>query len=210
MISTPTLDSERELRAQGYQFIAGIDEVGRGSIAGPVVAGAVVLPWHDNLPWLSRVRDSKQLTARQRENLFGLIREAGIPMAVGMVPNTLIDQIGIVKATQMAMGIAVAQLSCSPDFLLIDALSLPDIPLAQRGLVRGDQKCLSIACASIVAKVTRDRHLVQLDHSHPGYGLARHKGYPTKQHVSSLQRLGACAIHRRSFAPVRRLTAGGS
>jgi ribonuclease HII len=208
MIVTPTLDAERELQAQGYRFVAGVDEAGRGAIAGPVVAGAVVLPLDGNLPWLSRVRDSKQLSPRVREHLFGLIQDSGMAVGVGMVSHADIDRGNIVKATKTAMRLAVNQLKCDADFLLIDALSLPDVALPQRGIVRGDQTCLSIACASIVAKVSRDRYMRELDAAYPGYGLARHKGYPTRQHISSLWQLGCCAIHRRSFAPVRRLIEG--
>lgn len=210
MIHRPTSDRERELRFQGYGLIAGIDEVGRGAIAGPVVAAAVILPLEVDFPWLSLVRDSKQLSPRKRENLFELMQRSSITMGVGMVPHTGVDETGIVKATQMAMGRAVEHLACPPDILLIDALALPEIPLPQRSIVRGDQLSLSIACASIVAKVSRDRYMVELDNSYPGYGLARHKGYPTRGHLLSLGRLGLSAIHRQSFAPVRRLIEGGS
>ena len=210
MIQRPTSDRERELRSQGYRLIAGIDEVGRGAIAGPVVAAAVILPLEVDLPWLSLVRDSKQLSPRKRETLFQLIQRGSITMGIGMVPHTGIDERGIVKATQMAMGRAVEHLACPPDFLLIDALALPEIPLPQRSIIRGDQLSLSIACASIVAKVSRDRYMVELDSSYPGYGLARHKGYPTRGHLLSLRRLGLSLIHRQSFAPVRRLIEGGS
>ncbi|RLC92633.1 MAG: ribonuclease HII [Chloroflexi bacterium] len=208
MIVTPTLDAERELQAQGYRFVAGVDEAGRGAIAGPVAAAAVVLPVEAELPWLSLVRDSKQLSPRVREYLSGLIQESGIAVGVGMVSPADIDGGNIVKATRAAMRLAVSQLDCDVDFLLIDALTLPDVALPQRGIVRGDQTCLSIACASIVAKVSRDRYMRELDTAYPGYGLACHKGYPTRQHLSSLRRLGCCAVHRRSFAPVRRLIEG--
>lgn len=210
MIQRPTSDRERELRFQGYGLIAGIDEVGRGAIAGPVVAAAVILPLEVDLPWLSLVRDSKQLSPRKRENLFELMQRSSITMGIGMVPHTGVDETGIVKATQMAMGRAVEHLACPPDFLLIDALALPETPLPQWSLIRGDQLSLSIACASIVAKVSRDRYMVELDSSYPGYGLARHKGYPTRGHLLNLQQLGLSPIHRQSFAPVRRLIEGGS
>jgi ribonuclease HII len=206
----PTFAKERELSAQGYRFIAGIDEVGRGALAGPVVAAAVILPLENDFAWLSRVRDSKQLTPRRREQIFELIQQSRIATGIGMASHTDIDAIGIVKATRMAMGRAVRELTSPPDSLIIDALSLPEIPLPQWGIVRGDQSSLSIACASIVAKVTRDCYMTELDHSYPGYGLARHKGYGTRQHLLSLRHLGSCPIHRRSFAPVRRLAKGGS
>ena len=210
MLLAPTFAKERELSAQGYRFIAGIDEVGRGALAGPVVAAAVILPLENDFAWLSRVRDSKQLTPRRREQIFELIQQSRIATGIGMASHTDIDAIGIVKATRMAMGRAVRELTSPPDSLIIDALSLPEIPLPQWGIVRGDQSSLSIACASIVAKVTRDRYMTELDHSYPGYGLARHKGYGTRQHLVSLRHLGSCPIHRRSFAPVRRLAKGGS
>ena len=206
----PTFAKEKELSAQGYRFIAGIDEVGRGALAGPVVAAAVILPLENDFAWLSRVRDSKQLTPRRREQIFELIQQSRIATGIGMASNNDIDAIGIVKATRMAMGRAVRELTSPPDSLIIDALSLPEIPLPQWGIIRGDQSSFSIACASIVAKVTRDRYMAELDHSYPGYGLARHKGYGTRQHLLSLRCLGPCPIHRRSFAPVRRLAKGGS
>jgi len=208
----PTFDRERDLCSQGYRLIAGIDEVGRGAIAGPVAAAAVILPLDGDIPWLSLVRDSKQLSPRQRERIFDLVQQSPIPIAVGigMVPHTVIDEIGIVRATQKAMEKAVAQLTRAPDSLLIDALPLPDIALPQWSIVRGDQLSLSIACASILAKVSRDRYMRELDSLYPGYGLASHKGYPTRKHLLGLQRLGPSSIHRRSFAPVRRLITGGS
>ncbi|MBM4462814.1 MAG: ribonuclease HII [Chloroflexi bacterium] len=209
-MQAPTFAKERELSSQGYRFIAGVDEVGRGALAGPVVAAAVILPLENDFAWLSRVRDSKQLTPRRREQIFELIRQSRIAIGIGMTSHTDIDAIGIVKATRMAMGQAVRELAFSPDCLLIDALSLPGIPLPQWGIVRGDQLSLSIACASIVAKVTRDRYMTELDRSYPGYGLARHKGYGTRQHLASLCHLGACPIHRQSFVPVRRLARNGS
>jgi ribonuclease HII len=206
----PTFAKERELSAQGYRLIAGVDEVGRGALAGPVVAAAVILPLENDFAWLSLVRDSKQLTPRRREQIFKSIQQSCIAVSIGMASHADIDTVGIVKATRMAMGQAVRELTCTPDSLLIDALSLPEVPLPQWGIVRGDQLSLSIACASIVAKVTRDRYMIELDSSYPGYGLARHKGYGTRQHLVSLCYLGACPIHRRSFAPVRRLARSGS
>jgi ribonuclease HII len=205
LTALPTFDSERALSAQGYRFIAGVDEVGRGALAGPVFAAAVILPLESNLPWLSLVRDSKQLSPRQRERLFKMIQRADIPMGLGAVPHTAVDEVGIVKATHLAMAKAVECLPVPPDFLLIDALTLPEISLPQKGIIHGDRLSLSIACASIVAKVSRDRHMVDLDGLYPGYGLARHKGYGTNQHLMRLNELGPCPIHRQSFAPVQRL-----
>ena len=202
MMKLPTFDQEHALQDRGYRLVAGVDEVGRGALAGPVMAAAVILPLGSDFPWLKLVRDSKQLSPRQRERVFDLVRSAGIPFGLGSVPHATIDRVGIVRATRMAMAEAVQALPSRPDFLLIDALSLPDVELPQKGIVRGDQLSFSIACASIVAKVSRDRQMTELDGVYPGYGLARHKGYGTRQHLQCLGRLGPCAIHRRSFAPV--------
>lgn len=205
MIAAPTLDSEKELGAAGYRSIAGVDEVGRGALAGPVFAAAVVLPLDADLAWLPLVRDSKQLSARQRERLVRLMQQDNIPIGLGEVPHSVVDDMGIAKATRLAMCRAVEHLSVVPDFLIIDALTLPDVHLPQKGIIRGDQTSVSIACASVVAKVSRDQHMVQLDRVYPGYGLADHKGYGTVRHMSCLQQLGPSPIHRRSFAPVQRL-----
>ena len=205
MTDPPTFIEERGLHEQGYHLIAGIDEAGRGAIAGPVVAAAVVLPLSADIPWLSLVRDSKQLSPSKREFLFEQIRVAELPIGVGMVPQVDIDDYGIVKATQMAMSKAVEKLPLTPDFLLIDALPLPEISLPQRSIFHGDQLSLSIACASIVAKVARDHLMIKLDRVYPGYGLARHKGYGTEDHISCLYRMGLSPIHRRSFHPVKNM-----
>jgi ribonuclease HII len=202
MMKPPTFDQEATLQAQGYRLIAGVDEVGRGALAGPVMAAAVILPLGADFAWLRLVRDSKQLSPRQRERVFDLVQLAGIPLGLGSVPHATIDEVGIVQATRMAMAQAVDSLPSRPDFLLIDALSLPEVDLPQKGIIRGDQLSLSIACASIMAKVSRDRRMTEFDGVYPGYGLARHKGYGTKQHLQCLGQLGPCAIHRRSFAPV--------
>jgi ribonuclease HII len=197
----PTFDQEAALQARGYRLVAGVDEVGRGALAGPVMAAAVILPLGADFPWLKLVRDSKQLSPRQRERVFGLVRSAGISFGLGSVPH----KVGIVRATRMAMAQAVEALPSRPDFLLIDALTLPEVDVPQKGMIRGDQLSFSIACASIVAKVSRDRQMTELDGMYPGYGLARHKGYGTRQHLECLLRLGPCAIHRQSFAPVVQL-----
>lgn len=198
----PTFDQEAALQAQGYRLIAGVDEVGRGALAGPVMAAAVILPLGVDFPWLGFVRDSKQLSPKQRERVFDLVQRAGIPFGLGSVPHATIDEVGIVQATRLAMAQAVDSLPSRPDFLLVDALSLPEVDLPQKGIIRGDQLSFSIACASIMAKVSRDRQMMELDGVYPGYGLARHKGYGTRQHLQCLGQLGPCAIHRRSFAPV--------
>ena len=205
MVQEPDLHEEMALYAAGYGHIAGLDEAGRGSWAGPVVAGAVILPLdHPDLPQqLEGVRDSKQLTPRQRERLYPIIESVALAVAVGVVPPERIDEVGIVPATRQAMGLAIAHLNLHPDFLLIDFLSLPDLPVSQKGITNGDALSLSIAAASIVAKVTRDRLMVQLDSRYPGYGFARHKGYGTSQHREALVRLGPSPVHRLSYAPMR-------
>ncbi len=203
----PDLHEEMALRAQGYRFIAGLDEAGRGSWAGPVVAGAVILPL--GVPSLADdlkgVRDSKQLTPRQRELLYEFIKTKALAVGIGLVPAAQIDKLGIVPATRQAMREAIAQLSPTPDFLLIDFLSLPTLLIPQKSIANGDSFSLSIAAASIVAKVSRDRMMVELDKRFPGYGFARHKGYGTPQHRAALRRLGPSPIHRLSFRPIAEL-----
>lgn len=202
----PGLTEEFKLLCQGYKYIAGLDEAGRGAIAGPVVAGAVILPWRvSNSGWLALVRDSKELSPSQRSFLFDLILKEAVAIGVGVVSAETIDSIGIVAATRLAMCQAVRELVCSPDFLLIDFVDLPELAIGQKPMVKGDKLSLSIACASIVAKVTRDRIMIDLDRRYPGYGLAEHKGYGTEHHIAQLRRLGPLPIHRRSFAPVREL-----
>ncbi len=204
----PNLSLERRLRAQGYHLIAGIDEAGRGAWAGPVVAAAVILPLdrRDLRAALRGVNDSKQLTPRQRERFFDVIHGVALAVGVGGAGPGEIDQDGIVTATRAAMERAVAMLNPQPNALLIDAVRLQSlIPLPQRSLNYGDSLCLSIAAASIVAKVSRDRALAALDERYPGYGFARHKGYGTAAHHAALQRLGATEAHRRSYTPVRAL-----
>ncbi len=204
----PSFAEEEMFIAQGYQRIAGIDEVGRGAIAGPVVAAAVVLPCQIDVPWLSEVRDSKLLTPARRELLFHRIHEVAISIGIGLTPHDLVDAHGIVKATRLAMKMAVEQLSPPAESLLIDYMRLPEVRLPQKGITNGDNLCFSIACASIVAKVARDRLMVEFDKVYPGYGLAQHKGYGTRQHIASLYRLGPCPIHRQSFRPVKYLMQG--
>lgn len=204
-MEAPTFDTERKLIDRGYISIAGIDEVGRGALAGPVAAAALILPVGRRWSWLDEVRDSKQLTPARRERIFELIRDAGIPYGVGYVSHVDIDNMGIVPATKTAMAIAVSQLRLRPDHLLIDALSLPRLRLPQTPLIHGDALSLSIACASIVAKVSRDRLMTLLDRFYPGYGLASNKGYYTREHRLSIMKLGFSSIHRRSFAPFRGL-----
>lgn len=199
----PSSIEENNLCSQGYRFIAGIDEAGRGALAGPVVAAAVILPPFPDFPWLKSVADSKQVPPRRRESLYHLIWQQAIAVSVGVIDSGTIDSVGILSATRLAMCLAVERLPCSPDFLLIDCLTLPQLSTPQKPIIRGDRLCLSIACASIVAKVTRDRIMVELDQLHPGYGFAEHKGYGTKHHLSCLRHRGPSPVHRYSFTPVR-------
>ena len=208
--ATAGLALEAELWAAGYRAIAGVDEVGRGPWAGPVVAAAVILPPDpDGLaPLLGQVDDSKRLTLRQRELLFDPIQQLALATGVGRVEAGAIDRLGIAAATRQAMRQALAALAVQPDFVLLDYLTLPDLPLPQRGVPHGDALSLSIAAASIVAKVIRDRWMAEQAAIYPGYGFARHKGYGTAEHHAALVRLGPCALHRLSFAPVAAMRAG--
>jgi len=193
---------EQALRYRGFRAIAGVDEVGRGALFGPVVAAAVILP--ERLGSLARagLKDSKQLTQDAREKLDRRIRRMALAVSVAEVDAETIDRVNIYQATRIAMLEAVVGLAISPDHLLIDAMRL-DHPCAQTRLFYGDALSLSIAAASVVAKVHRDRLMRELDGLHPGYGLASHKGYATPEHRRSLAALGPCPLHRRSFAPVR-------
>ena len=168
-----------------------------------MVAAAVILPHHPKARWLQEVNDSKLLKPDKREYLFGYILEAAISVGVGIIPHDVIDKSNILRATRLAMQQAVTKLSPPPDSLLIDYLQLPEVSLPQKGIVNGDGRCFSIACASIIAKVTRDRLMVEMDGVYPGYGLAKHKGYGTQEHTANLRRLGPSPIHRQSFKPIR-------
>ena len=193
---------ERELRAQGLVHIAGVDEAGRGTLAGPVVAAAVMLPAGCRLPGLA---DSKRLTARQRERLFGMIQRKALCVGVGAAEAEVVDQLNVLRATHLAMREAISQLAPPPEMLLVDGRRLPGAPVSQRALVGGDRLCGSIAAASIIAKVTRDRVMMGIDARYPGYGFARHKGYGTREHLCRLRELGPCPVHRLTFAPLRAL-----
>lgn len=199
---------EQELWSAGYTAIAGVDEAGRGAWAGPVVAAAVILPADPAVlaPLVGRVNDSKQLTPRRRAVMFDLIRQVALAVGVGSSPAAAIDRDGIVPATQQAMAAALAGLGRRCDFVLVDCLTLPALAAPQRGIVHGDALSLSIAAASIIAKVTRDRWMCVQDAAQPGYGFARHKGYGTAAHAAALARLGPCPLHRRTFQPVRECT----
>jgi ribonuclease HII len=196
---------ERELRLAGFQHIAGLDEVGRGSLAGPVVAAAVILPERHRIKGL---RDSKVLARSRREALYSQILDRAESVGVGCVEVDLIDRINILQATKLAMAQALGRMPQAPDHLVIDALSLRDVDLPQRPIIDGDAISASIAAASIVAKVTRDRICAEFDARYPAYGFARNKGYGTRFHVEALLNEGPCEWHRRSFAPLRILLAG--
>ena len=183
-------------------MVAGLDEVGRGPLAGPVVAGVAVLPPNPRGRWVRLIRDSKQMTPSERNHVMPYLQDSALALEVGMSSPAEIDELGIVKATRLAMRRALNSLALLPQFLLLDAFPLPDVSLPQKAIIHGDALCLSISAASIVAKVRRDRLMEREDEVYPGYGFAQHKGYATRQHLRNLRLLGPCPIHRRSFAPV--------
>lgn len=200
------LVEENKLWKQGFLLLAGVDEAGRGPLAGPVVAGACILPAKFNLPGLN---DSKMLTESKREKLFTQIRSQAIDFAIGSAEPAEIDALNILQATKLAMKRAIEGCTVRPHYLLIDALNLPNIHLPQRPLVGGDRLSASIAAASILAKVTRDRLMVQLHTLYPEYGFSKNKGYGTSEHLQALKQFGPCPLHRRSFAPVNQRTSIG-
>jgi ribonuclease HII len=208
--SCPDLSAERAFWTAGYRLVAGVDEVGRGAMAGPLVAAAVVLPpeidGFDDLAAraLADVRDSKLLTEDARSRLLPTICKTAIAVAIGMVEADELDEIGVGPANRLAMQRAVQSLAVVPDALVLDATTL-DLALPQVGLIDGDARCLSIAAASIVAKVTRDRFMTECHEVDPRFGFAAHKGYCTEDHLAALARYGPCHLHRRSFAPVERV-----
>jgi ribonuclease HII len=208
----PRLTHEHAFVEQGLLAVCGLDEAGRGAWAGPVSAGAVILPLDqpEIFEILEGVRDSKKCTPLQRERLFPVIFDAAVAAASGLASAEEIDEFGIVGATRLAMRRAVESLDVTPNALLIDGryLKLPAVNLPQKSMSRGEQQSLSIAAASIVAKVTRDRLMIEIDDLYPGYDFARHKGYGTIHHRRALVELGPCPLHRRSFAPVRRRIKG--
>ncbi len=202
----PTLEHERQFWQAGHTHVAGIDEAGRGAWAGPVVAAAVILDL-TKADRLSAVNDSKRLSARQRETLYQIIVDNCRAFGVGHGTVEEIDSIGIVPATRLAMTRAIEALSPQPDALIIDAVRLPKVNLPQSVFFFADSISLSVAAASIIAKVTRDRLMVELDAHYPRYDFARHKGYGTRIHQVALQSIGPCEIHRRSFKPISALLA---
>lgn len=202
----PSITHENELRALGYRSIAGLDEVGRGPLAGPVCAAAAILPPKFRHKVLN---DSKQLSEKQREKIYDeLTTSTDVTWCCVLVEVEEIDRINILQASREAMRRALRGLAVAADAALIDGLPVPDFPVHQRALVKGDSISFSIAAASVIAKVTRDRLMVQMEETYPQYGFARHKGYPTPMHLRALEQHGPCVIHRRSFAPVSQLTLG--
>ena len=187
---------EFENKYSDLAYVAGIDEAGRGPLAGPVVAAAVILPKDIFLPFLN---DSKKVTEKRRDVLFDEIKQNAIAYGIGIASNTLIDEINILQATYEAMREAINALEKTPDVLLVDAVHIPDINIKQVGIVKGDAKSVNIAAASILAKVTRDRIMVEYDKIYPEYGFASNKGYGTATHIAALKEVGPCAIHRKSF-----------
>jgi ribonuclease HII len=194
---------EETLWAQGYTYVAGIDEAGRGALAGPVVAAAVVCRPGVTMP---NVDDSKRLTPAERDELYHMIRQAALGVGVGFVDASVIDRVNIRQATLLAMQVAVQDLACQPDFLLIDGRDRVPAHQPQRVVVRGDETVGSIAAASIVAKVSRDRYMEILDSHFQGYGLAQHKGYGTVIHLRAIQQLGPTLVHRGTFRGVAQPT----
>ncbi|WP_019774569.1 ribonuclease HII, partial [Streptococcus sobrinus] len=193
------LTYERELYATGLELIAGIDEVGRGPLAGPVVAAAVILPKNCKIKGLN---DSKKIPKKKHGQIYQQVMEQATAVGLGFQSNEIIDQVNIYQATKLAMKEAVAKLDQQPQHLLIDAMEL-DLEISQTSIIKGDANSLSIAAASIVAKVTRDRLMADYDKQYPGYDLAHNAGYGTKSHLEGLKKLGVCPIHRRSFEPVK-------
>ena len=189
---------ENALRRVGFVHVAGVDEVGRGCLAGPVVAAAVVLHPDRHIPGVS---DSKTVPAAEREELYDIILRDAVAWAVGEADPSEIDRINIHQASLRAMQRAVLRLAPLPDIVLVDAFRVPDLPMAQRGVIHGDRRCSAIAAASIVAKVTRDRQMLELHGRDPRYGFDRHKGYATADHLEAGARFGYSDVHRRSFRP---------
>ena len=190
---------EKELYAQGIDLIAGVDEVGRGPLAGPVVAAAVILPKACKIPGLN---DSKKIPKSKHKEIYEAVLQNAIAIGIGIKDNHVIDQVNIYEATKLAMMEAIGQLEPQPQHLLIDAMKL-DLPISQTSIIKGDANSLSIAAASIVAKVTRDQMMEEFDQEYPGYDFAQNAGYGTANHLAGLDQLGVTPIHRRSFEPVK-------
>ncbi|WP_110112850.1 ribonuclease HII [Bacillus sp. CGMCC 1.16541] len=191
---------ENELYEKGIECIAGVDEVGRGPLAGPVVAAAVILPKDFYLPGLT---DSKKVSEQKRDEFYEIIMHEAVAVGIGVMDASIIDDINIYEATKKAMEQAIEQLSCSPHYLLIDAMKLPAVPIPQLSIIKGDATSISIAASSIIAKVTRDRMMKELGSQYPQYGFEKHMGYGTSQHLEAIERYGVLKQHRKSFAPIK-------
>ncbi|MBM7659381.1 ribonuclease HII [Bacillus mesophilus] len=197
---------EKELHGLGYSLVAGVDEVGRGPLAGPVVASAVILPRQVEL---LGINDSKQLTDAKKEYYFQLIQDVAISIGIGFIHAQKIDEVNIYEATKLAMKEAITQLKPMPDFLLIDAMKL-ELDIKQKSIIKGDQNSASIAASSIIAKVTRDNYMKKLAEEYPQYGFQNHMGYGTKQHLEAISLNGIISEHRRSFAPIKEVASSKS
>ena len=187
---------ERDCQRNGYRQIAGIDEAGRGALAGPVIAAAVILPINCSINGL---QDSKQLTPKQRDRLSDEIYSVAVSVAIGSVDNHLVDELNVLEATLLAMRQAIEKLTPQPDYLLVDGINFPATEIQGEAIKKGDSRSYSIAAASIIAKTTRDRRMTALDHTYPDYGFSQHKGYPTSQHRHAIAQFGASDIHRHTF-----------
>ena len=194
---------EKELYAEGINLIAGVDEVGRGPLAGPVVAAAVILPKDCKIKGLN---DSKKIPKKKHEEIFQVVKENALAIGIGVMDNHVIDQVNIYEATKLAMKEAIAQLQLKPEHLLIDAMEL-DLPISQTSIIKGDANSLSIAAASIIAKVTRDNLMNHYDQEFPGYDFSQNAGYGTAKHLESISKLGITPIHRTSFEPIKSMVA---
>jgi ribonuclease HII len=203
-VAKPTFSEERELLAQGYTIVAGVDEAGSGCLAGPVYAGACILPFDSGI---SLIRDSKLLSASQREKVAEEIRNTAAAWAVGSASVDEIFELNIRGAGALAMRRAIRSLKLEPQFVIVDAFTIPGLLIPQKGIVGADRKVKSVAAASIMAKVERDKEMTRLDGQYPGYGFAVHKGYGTKMHKEALEHLGPCPIHRRNYAPIKDMLA---
>lgn len=193
-------EHEEALHEEGYELVAGVDEVGRGPLAGPVVTAAVVLPPDFDV---LGVDDSKKLSEKRREELFEVIKEKAVAYGIGMADESVIDDINILQATKQAMISAIEELSGKlgkkPDYVLFDAMEIPQVEIPQESIIKGDSKCIAIAAASILAKVTRDRMMVEYAKEYPGYAFEKNKGYGTKAHYEGIHEHGICPIHRKTF-----------
>ena len=197
------LSYEKELYNKGISFIAGVDEVGRGPLAGPVVAAAVILPKNCKIKGLN---DSKKIPKKKHEEIFQAVKDKALAIGIGIMDNHVIDQVNIYEATKLAMKEAISKLDLQPEHLLIDAMKL-DLPITQTSIIKGDANSLSIAAASIIAKVTRDKIMANYDKEFPGYDFSQNAGYGTTKHLEGLEKHGVTPIHRKSFEPIKTLVA---